>query len=220
VTLANLASDLDVAITRQARMTDPNPGHAVEAPLPFDVRASEAAWVVRNTLSEWVTALANDQDPRPAAEAAPMAVWLLNRIPRIAQHPDATDCLDELAAAATQATRAVDRPPERRYAGPCATCGQPLYVKAGKTTVTCKLHDPPWTGDVEERREWMLSEVAGRLAHAAAAVHVLSLLDVKITAVQVTRWKQAGRLVQRGRDVEGRTLYRIGDLIDLAAGKR
>ena len=41
--LANLAPDLDLALSRQARMTEPNPGHATEAPLPYDQRASETA---------------------------------------------------------------------------------------------------------------------------------------------------------------------------------
>jgi hypothetical protein len=49
------------------------------------------------------------------------------------------------------------------------------------------LRDPAWTGNVEGRREWMLGEVASTLAHAAAAVHILSLLEVRITAVKATR---------------------------------
>ena len=74
-----------------------------------------------------------------------------------------------------------------------------------------------WTGNVEERREWMLGEVSGSLAHAALAVHLLDLLGVHVTPVQVTRRKQAGQFAPRGTGSEGRGRYRIGDLIDLAA---
>lgn len=58
-------------------------------------------------------------------------------------------------------------------AGPCGDCGQPLYLKPGNTTVTCREHDPEWTGNVAERRGWMLGEVSTTLAHAALAVHLL-----------------------------------------------
>ena len=61
-------------------------------------------------------------------------------------------------------------------------------TEQGKTTVSCKLHDPPWTADFEDRRRWMLAEVEHVLAHAAGAVHLLGLLGVKVTPVQITRW--------------------------------
>lgn len=216
MTLANLAPDLDLALSRQARMTEPNPGHATEAPLPFDQRVSETAFVVRSTLAGWVPEF-TVAGQEPPGDLAPMAIWLLERAGRIAQHASAAECADEIASAAAEAMRVVDRPPERRYAGPCGECGQPLYVRPGKKTVTCQEHDPAWTGNVEERREWMLSEVSATLAHAALAVHLLDLLGVHVTPVQVTRWKQAGQLTPRGTDHEGRARYRIGDLIDLAA---
>lgn len=230
VTIASLAEDLDLAIARQTRMADPSPGHATEAPLPFDERASEAAWVVGNTLAGWIRALGAQANPaigvriKPDAAlglgrgtVAEMAAWLSGHVKDIVQRPDAEECADEIAAAEAVASRAVDRPPERRYAGPCGKCGQPLYARPGQKTITCREHEPPWSSGVEERREWMLGEVASRLAHAALAVHLLSLLEVEVTPVQVTRWKQAGLLVPRGRDRDGRTTYRIGDLIELAA---
>ena len=74
-----------------------------------------------------------------------------------------------------------------------------MMTEQGKTTVSCKLHDPPWTADFEDRRRWMLAEVEHVLAHAAGAVHLLGLLGVKVTPVQITRWVQASRLVSRSR---------------------
>ncbi len=213
--IASLAPELDVALSRQARMGDPSPGHPADTPLPYDHLASEAAALARVTLSAWVVAV--DPAAEPAGGLGEMAAWLLARRAKLAMLPDAGHCADEIAHVAATAERAVDRPPERRYAGPCGVCGQPLYAKPGAATVTCRDHEPLWKGDVDERRKWMLTEISSRYAHAASAVHLLGLLGVRITPVRVTRWKQAGLLTSSRTDLYRRPLYRIGDLIDLAA---
>jgi hypothetical protein len=172
--------------------------------------------VVSSTLAGWCDELQTPDDPAPAREPVPMAGWLLARVHSIAILADAAKCLDEITYAAAYTARVVDRPPELIYAGPCGECGHPLYAKPGRSTVTCRDHDPAWTGDVAERREWMLGKAAAVLSHAAGAVRLLAVLEFRVTAVQITRWVQAGRLTERGTDPNGRPLYRLGDLIDLA----
>jgi hypothetical protein len=217
VTIATMAPDLDVALAKQAQFGGTPGGRQTEAPLPFDAAVSETASVVRSTLAAWCDELWDTDFTRPARDLAPMALWLLARLARIAVHDEAGDCCDQIGDAAAQAWRAVDRPPERRYAGPCGICHRPMYVKPGRAVVTCREHEPPWTGAVNERREWMLGEAAAARAHAAAAVRILAVLEIRISAVQITRWAKAGRLTGHGTSPDGRTLYRIGDLIALAA---
>lgn len=73
LTLALLAAivigpDLDLAIARQTRFGDPT-GRGGVSVLPFDERASEAAWVLRNTLSGWVRVLAEMAPERAVSYA-------------------------------------------------------------------------------------------------------------------------------------------------------
>jgi len=220
VTLASLAPDLDVAVNRQARLGEPSHGgRPVEPPLPFDEHASDARCLVTSTLTAWCEAVLEERDDRPVREIAYMAAWIHARIGRVVVLADAGDCADEIAEITRVMVRAVDSPPELVYAGPCGVCKRPLYCRPGKTTVTCRDHNPAWSGDVTERREWMLGMASGHLAHAAGTVRMLAMLGIRITPVQVTRWVKAGRLQARSEDAAGRPLYRVGDLITLAANR-
>lgn len=159
-------------------------------------------------------------DDYPPDTIAAMALWLARRTGRLRQHEAAAEAVSEITAAVRQAQRAIDRPPGRAYAGPCGVCGRHLYVRPGKATVTCDGHEPPWSADVEQRREWMLGQITDQLSYAAEAVHLLSLLGVRVSAVQVTRWVADGRLVAHGTDQHRRALYRLGDLTVLAMTTR
>ena len=75
-------------------------------------------------------------DPWPDDTVAAMARWLLARTSRIRQHPEAAHIAASITRAAARAQRAIDLPPEGLYAGPCGTCGRPLYVRAPAVTVT------------------------------------------------------------------------------------
>jgi hypothetical protein len=61
--VAAYADELDVVLSRQARYeehSDRTKGTKV-TPLFFDDRASEAGWVLRNTLSTWVRLVAEER---------------------------------------------------------------------------------------------------------------------------------------------------------------
>ena len=131
---------------------------------------------------------------RPPDTIGGMAFWLLARTSRIRQHPEAAHIAASITRAAARAQRAIDLPPEGLYAGPCGTCGRPLYVRAAAVTVTCARHDPPWSGDVASRREWMLSESVHVLVHAAAADSRLGAPGVRVAHAALIRWGGEGRL--------------------------
>jgi hypothetical protein len=65
--VADLAAELDTTITRQAVLGVRGGPRAAEKPLPFHVQASEAAWVLRNTLGGWARVIIEEHGPAASA---------------------------------------------------------------------------------------------------------------------------------------------------------
>src|SRR5690606_20494272 len=78
-----VCADLDVTLARQTSRTTAGKTSAV-VPLPYDPRASEAAWVLRSTLAGWVRQL-QDAKPEdgPAGTPQSIAAWLTQRLQRL-----------------------------------------------------------------------------------------------------------------------------------------
>ncbi len=210
-----LARELEVAITRQARVTDPGerrPGG--KTPLVFHYAASEACWVLRNTLVGWVRELADDGESWPADVIAGISRWLGARTGRIRIHPAGGEAVDEITSAVGAAWRAVDHPPDRVYAGPCPRCGTDCYAPLGAASATCRGCRTPL--DVAEARTWMLAQLDDHLFTAHEMTRVLARVGVVLTD---ERMRQIARrnLQPRGHDHRGRKLYRLGDVHDWIA---
>src|SRR5690606_9602897 len=103
-----LTADLDVTLARQTSRT--TAGRSAVVPLPFDPRASEAAYVLRSTLAGWVRALRDqnpDGDDDPPDDTPPaMAAWLSQRLQRLVRHPAAPEAHGEITEAVRAAQRA------------------------------------------------------------------------------------------------------------------
>lgn len=130
-----LAEALDDAVGRRTalgpRSGGGKPTKAAEAPDMIDFHASEAAGVLRNTLSTWVrvlhaeirvdiagpacrtcrhrTCLALRAARLPADTITAMAAWLAPLIRRARRRPYAAELVDEVLAAVAQAARALER---------------------------------------------------------------------------------------------------------------
>lgn len=206
-----LTADLDVTLARQTSRT--TAGRSAVVPLPFDPRASEAAWVLRSTLAGWVRQLQEHRpEPWPADTPQDMAAWLSARLQRLVRHPAAPEAHGEITEAVRAAQRVVDRPQERRFAGYC-DCGAALYARPGAATVRCRDCDAdPY--DVDERRQAMLAAVADQLMPAHQAAAALSGLVAPLSADLVRKWAERGQIDARGRDLAGRPLYRLSDVLD------
>lgn len=210
-----LTADLDVTLARQTSRT--TAGRSAVVPLPFDPRASEAAWVLRSTLAGWVRQLQEHRpEPWPADTPQDMAAWLSARLQRLVRHPAAPEAHGEITEAVRAAQRVVDRPQERRFAGYC-DCGAALYARPGAATVRCRDCDAaPY--DVDERRQAMLAAVADQLMPAHQAAAALSGLVAPLSADLVRKWAERGQIDARGRDLAGRPLYRLSDVLDRLLG--
>jgi hypothetical protein len=158
--LPDLAAELDTTITRQAVTTQRGGPRAAEKPLPFNAAASEAAWVLRNTLSGWARVIAEEvlagaenglgtingaiRSPRKgdAVTTAQIALWLSAHLEQLRHHQAAGEAHDEIRGAAQAAQRAIDHPRNRHQfpVGPCPDCGAHLtaYLRRDEPPViTC-----------------------------------------------------------------------------------
>ncbi|QGX08247.1 hypothetical protein EEW87_16375 [Janibacter melonis] len=211
VTLRWLVDELDVTASRQSRVGTGGGGGrrgGAERPLPFDPRASELRATIRAGL-DWL-------EVELRGELGPAA---------LRAHEDAETIASTAGRWVADATRAVDLPPERRYVGTCdvAGCAGHLFAERWQPTVVCGLCGAQH--GVEETTARMLEQIPDRLMTAAEIERLSDASDwlgpEPVTAKEVLRWQDEGRLLRHGttRLVLGRQrpLYRLGDVQELAA---
>lgn len=236
--LPALIDEIETTLSRQTATADRVGGRSDEAPLPFNYRAAGTFREVHKTLRQWVHQLLLTSDRVPVNEPAPLARWMHGRLDRLVQHPLAVELANDIAGLVYALRRGIDLGPELLFAGPCGgtitdddgerPCveldpsdpkGQrlrptELYAVAGKPVLTCRRCRTRY--DVEERRVWLLAEAQGVLAHAELIGRAAPALGVDITPAAVRGYADRGRIVPHGTDVQGRPLYRLGDVIDVA----
>lgn len=152
------------------------------------------------------------------------AEWLSGCLEWLRHRPDAAKTLKTLETAAQTIVSLVDSPPPLEYAGPCyadlgdGSCQEHLYAIKGAPIVRCPACGSRDT--MTGRREWLLGEADGVLAHAALIAAALTSLGRPVTASSVRNLAARGRIVARGHDERGRPLYRVGEvravLVDIA----
>jgi hypothetical protein len=151
-----------------------------------------------------------------------MALWLARHMDRVRQHEAAADIVREVTAAVRHATRVIDRPPQRVYAGPC-DCGRDLRGWPGRTLVSCEACGA--TYGIAERQEWMRNRLDDHLGSAEYAAGVLPGIGIHVTAAMVRGWAHRHRLEARcvipPRYPGGlpSPQYRMGDIIGLALAR-
>lgn len=141
-TAADLWPELDTTIARLDRMGDPTPRAGRPAPaspirpdgdpasdqvtgwpsgLPVNLAASETADVVRNTVTAWAKAVADEVGADLPGDMPELMRWLAGRIEWVRHQPWAPEAIDELAGMPGLLAKAVDRPATRtRFpVGPC-----------------------------------------------------------------------------------------------------
>lgn len=213
-----LCGDLDVTLSRQTSRT--GGGRTRVVPLPYDQRASEAAWVLRSALVGWVRQLQEAHPEEWPDETVPdMAAWLSARLSRLVRHPAAQEAHGEILAAVRDAQRVVDRPGERQFAGRCPGCGEALYARPGAKQVKCREDGCEAGVDVDAQRDAMLASIADQLMTATGCADVLTRLAAPLKAELVRQWGSRGRLIAHGHDAADHPLYRVSDVRDLLVEK-
>lgn len=212
-----LNEELNTTLSRQTASGQRHGARSTEKPLAFDAGASEATYVLRNTLVGWVRDLLPDPTPGndwPADRVDAMARWLLARIDQLRTHPAAEQLVDEIGAAVRECTRAIDRRAAMVYAGTCA-CGEGLYAAVGRANVACRGCGARHT--VADCLEALRASLYDRLLSAAEiarmAAYLGDLLDRERVRKLIAKWEQRGVITAHGINHRGEPTYPFGDTL-------
>lgn len=190
---------------------DPAADHAPGWPagLPVDMRASDVADAVRNTITTWCRTIADQVGADLPDTATAAMTWLAGRLVWARTQPWADELWDDVDDTLGLMWRTLDRPPQRRYLGPCA-CGTDLHARRGASMVTC-----PGCGTALD-----VATLVDRLDQAVRA-HTFCAAEIEaacgIRADRIRQWASRGRISQRGTDRRGRALYALPEVLALAA---
>jgi hypothetical protein len=222
-TAAWVAEQLQLNITRQTQSGTPyrDGGKSTDTPLVFDDRASEADWILRNTLAAHsIDASGCRCDPPTATCELPvtppprgtvaLARWLLNHSTRITD----TNALEEISAAVDYGHSVIDCPAVRIYLGDCE-CGEKLYGDPEATEILCGrcacVHNPSEKRAANNARARDYPVTASDAARFVGAV-----CGLQLTPGRIRVWASRGKITALGVDQDGHNLYRLGDVVDTA----
>jgi hypothetical protein len=233
VAYQGLAYDLDMAISRQARIGKREGARSAETPLSYNQRASDAAAHLRSVLVSWARIVHEETDPPPFGPTcrrckhrsckairyrqlppdtlAGIAAWLRPRVGWLRHHRAGAEAWDEITKAVRDARRAVDRPAEKLFAGPCNECDTDLYAIPGALFVTCLTCGLMY--EVAARREWLLGALDDHLVNATQMSRLVTYLGIKLADSSIRMYASKGRISSHGTDAKGRPLYRLGEVV-------
>jgi hypothetical protein len=239
----DLLADLDITISKQDRLSDSEKCASSERPLPLRLEPMEAKRDLGQTLATWtqhvVTRLGvlppcdipvvaphvNRRgaliEQRTDRQVVALAAWMVGHLGDVLIDPEAGSLADEIGYAVITAQRAVDKPLQLVYAGPCDECTTDLYAHPRKAEVACRGCDAVY--DIASRREWLLEQAEGQLLTATEMSRALpGLLQQPLTASMIRNYASRGRLTRHpalpGRPNE--PVYRVGEVLDLLASIR
>lgn len=229
--LPDTMAALDGALARQLRFTRQHGSRSTTTPLPYAPAAADAMYVARATtlkLADWVAGVRGHPTPQTWAS---IARYLIDALGWITAHPDGPGVVDELTAALTNARRTIDRPADRAFLGTCGAliehdtapidCPEQLYAPTTATTFDCPRCGTTW--QVRDRQDAMFEQIRDLLLPAADLARAITGLSRQVTFDQIRQWKRRGHLTpaldENGNpraNPQGRPLYRVGDVLDLA----
>lgn len=205
VTAVWVARQLEINITRQSQYGDPyrTGGKSNDTPLVFDDRASEAAWVLRNTLLVY----AAEAGSSTTGSTPSIAAGLLERVTRI----ESPEAYDEISSAVELGKRTIDSPERRVYLGDCR-CGNRLFGDPDDDVTECESCQRGVEVDYGETR----SRITRSALTATEMVRYLEDVEqIRLRASTIRVWAHRGRLQAVDTDDRGDPKYCIEDVLDL-----
>lgn len=131
-------------------------------------------------------------------------------------HPHAPQAAAEFFKVRDDALAAINRPPERLYAGRCANtdCGGELYALPGGSRIDCNRCDA--THDIATRQATMRRHAEDALATASQAAWTVTSLGHPISPGRIRTWATASRrrLLAHGQ-INGHAVYKISEILAL-----
>lgn len=221
-----LAYELDVALTRQARIGGRDGSRPAETPIAYDERIAKVTKHLRDAMTEWASIIVRGTGAEPPPPGlAQLAAWLRRHVGWIRYHEDALDAYTDITDGVRDARRAIDRPADKLYAGPCDECGEDLYASLDASYVVCHNTEghasgDEWVWEVTERRRWLLDSARDVLASGTEISRALTRYAQPVTPSALRGYVHRGALIARGERIEGGRmvmLYRLGDVLDILA---
>jgi hypothetical protein len=214
-TIPGLATDLDTAITRETNFGTGGSASG-EAPVLFNTSASEARTVLIGTLATWTALIAEQRGlPHPAYLLRDLAAFLEHQITWLRAQAAGAEALEEITAALRNATRVIDRPADRKYAGPCTTDGCDGEFIAYDQARLARCRDCAAHVELTARQTELLEQANDMLLTAPQLEKALGGLGTEVRAKRIHEWCARDRLTNRG--TPDRPVYRVGDVRHLAA---
>lgn len=217
--------ELDITLSRQSRMTvNPTSNrHAVQRPLPYDPRASEARTEAFAILYRLMRTLLADAETPPTLRTVEVAQWLRAHTANLLGWDRAISAYLDIHRVVLIVDRVTDRPPVVLYAGRCGWqgCDIALYAQPGQLLVECPVCRT--RHDVTRRRTLMRSHIDGMLLTLPEIVRFAGYFegfDRKRAWRLLDAWRRRGRITPRV--VKGRDVYPFGATLGmlLAAERR
>lgn len=212
--VVDLAGEVETNVARLARYATRGGHRAVDVdeqagerqpnglrptPLPVDLNASARAATAFNTVVTWARLVGEERGRLVPAvlagehAAAVAARFLLGELDWVRHQQFADEANTQLRAAGATVKRIVDRPPDEELVGVC-DCGAYLYVRRGRSAVTC-VCGLAW--DVKESRQSLMDALRDRLVTVAeaATLGVLAFPDLQRDKVRklVQSWVRTDR---------------------------
>jgi hypothetical protein len=207
--IPDLVEQLNVTLTRQARIGERNGPRSTETPLPYHAGASVDLEALRDTLHYWCKTIAEKRGVRLDADIQPdqLSRWLLRYPTEAAQLEDAAELFENIHSMTKTARRTIDLAPDRRFLGPCDECGAELYIWCTPNripdTVYCATEECSFSARVEERRGYLLEKAYNQLMTAAEMSRAIRELvpgqTRPISANTISQWAARGLSTTDGR---------------------
>jgi hypothetical protein len=216
-----LAEELETTRTKQDRIGNPSDGRGGgHVPLGYRPTAAEVGAVLHDTLAVWARELAAATGAPlyavPAEHPVMLAAWLAENCEAARHLALAGQLADEVSYAVRVTRRAIDRPLDRVYVGPCDDCSADLYALPHHERLACRECAAEYL--VSARRAWLLDSLREHLATAAEiAAGMGELYGQTVNRKTINVWHHRGRLVEHASTRTGWPLFRIGDVLDLCA---
>lgn len=225
-----LVEQLTITISKQAKIGgQAGKGAPARERNPINYGALIVADELGNTLTTWARDIGY-VDTRVHQQSTKDAnAYLLSNIALIRRHPAVEELLDEILDATSRARRAVDKPADRVFLGPCngetpddqgrmVTCLDDLYCRPNSTWATCRTCGSEH--DVNERRTWLLDQAADRIVTPREAAHLIGNVGhIDVNATRIRNWINRKQLPTRLGPTDEKH-FRLGDLLILLAEKQ
>jgi hypothetical protein len=179
----------------------------------------------------WCRTIAEKRGVRLDADIQPdqLARWLLRYPTEAAQLEDAHELFENIHSMTKAARRTIDLAPDRRFLGPCDSCGEDLFIWVTPGRLPEKVHcaneECDFSTSVQERRAYLLEAAYDRLLTAAEMSRAIRELvpGKPLSPNLISQWASRGlrgrTLTKYGphpRDPHERTRFRVEEVIEFA----